>query len=90
MPSLLFEIGCEELPASACREAEAQLRSELAKLGEGSVFVGPRRLALMVDELLREVVVPDGELPSDWRAAMATIASPSGHPGAVCATTNEL
>jgi len=31
-------------------------------------------LALMVDELLREVVVPDGELPSDWREAMTTIA----------------
>ena len=25
MPTLLFEIGCEELPAGACREAEAQL-----------------------------------------------------------------
>lgn len=51
MPSLLFEIGCEELPASACVEAEAQLRSELAKLGEGSVFVGPRRLVLLVEDL---------------------------------------
>ena len=59
MPSLLFEIGCEELPASACVEAEAQLRSELAKLGEGSVFVGPRRLALLVDDL------PDRE-PDEW------------------------
>lgn len=51
MPSLLFEIGCEELPASACEEAEAQLRAELAKLGEGSVFVGPRRLAILVSDL---------------------------------------
>ena len=51
MPSLLFEIGCEELPASACREAEAQLRAELAKLGEGRVLVGPRRLALLVADL---------------------------------------
>ena len=59
MPSLLFEIGCEELPASACAEAEAQLRSELAKLGEGSVFVGPRRLALIVDDL------PERE-PDEW------------------------
>ena len=25
MPTLLLELGCEELPASACREAEAQL-----------------------------------------------------------------
>ena len=31
-------------------------------------------LALMVDELLREVIVPDGELPADWRAAMMAIA----------------
>ncbi len=59
MPSLLFEIGCEELPASACAEAEAQLRSELAKLGEGSVFVGPRRLALLVEDL------PERE-PDEW------------------------
>jgi glycyl-tRNA synthetase beta chain len=59
LPSLLFEIGCEELPASACAEAEAQLRSELAKLGEGSVFVGPRRLVLLVDDL------PERE-PDEW------------------------
>jgi glycyl-tRNA synthetase beta chain len=51
LPSLLFEIGCEELPASACEEAEAQLRVELARLGEGHVFVGPRRLVLLVDDL---------------------------------------
>ena len=59
MPSLLLEIGCEELPASACEEAEAQLRSELAKLGDGSVFVGPRRLALLVTDL------PERE-PDEW------------------------
>jgi len=59
LPSLLFEIGCEELPASVCAEAEAQLRSELANLGEGSVFVGPRRLALIVDDL------PERE-PDEW------------------------
>ncbi|HSE81077.1 MAG TPA: glycine--tRNA ligase subunit beta [Gaiellaceae bacterium] len=52
MPSLLFEIGCEELPASACREAEAQLRELwLPDLGEGAVHVGPRRLALFVPEV---------------------------------------
>jgi len=59
LPSLLLEIGCEELPASACEEAEAQLRSELAKLGDGSVFVGPRRLALLVTDL------PERE-PDEW------------------------
>ena len=37
LPSLLLEIGCEELPAAACREAEAQLRERwLPELGEGS------------------------------------------------------
>jgi len=59
LPSLLFEIGCEELPASACAEAEAQLRSDLAKLGQGSVLVGPRRLVLLVDDL------PERE-PDEW------------------------
>jgi glycyl-tRNA synthetase beta chain len=52
LPSLLLEIGCEELPASACREAAAQLRERwLPELGEGTVYVGPRRLALLVDEI---------------------------------------
>ena len=59
MPSLLFEIGCEELPASACAQAEAQLRTELAKLGAGRVLVGPRRLVLLVDHL------PERE-PDEW------------------------
>ncbi|HXV56950.1 MAG TPA: glycine--tRNA ligase subunit beta [Gaiellaceae bacterium] len=61
MPRLLFEIGCEELPASACREAEAQLRSRWlpALGGGGTVFVGPRRLALLVED------VPERE-PDQW------------------------
>jgi glycyl-tRNA synthetase beta chain len=59
LPALLFEIGCEELPASACLEAERQLKDELAKLGQGRVFVGPRRLALVVDGL------PERE-PDEW------------------------
>jgi glycyl-tRNA synthetase beta chain len=54
LPALLFEIGCEELPASACREAEAQL-PELARRELGAkpaaVFVSPRRLALVIDDL---------------------------------------
>ena len=49
---LLFEIGCEELPARAVYEAEAQLAG-LSKTHLGatpdSVFVGPRRLAILVD-----------------------------------------
>ena len=54
MPSLLLEIGCEELPAGACREAEAQLpllaERELGTAPD-QVFVGPRRLALLYDEI---------------------------------------
>jgi glycyl-tRNA synthetase beta chain len=54
MPSLLLEIGCEELPAGACREAEAQL-PELAHAHIGTapsqLFVGPRRLAFLIDDL---------------------------------------
>jgi glycyl-tRNA synthetase beta chain len=54
MPTLLFEIGCEELPASACREAEAQLPGLCAHhLGAdpAHVYVGPRRLAILVEDL---------------------------------------
>jgi glycyl-tRNA synthetase beta chain len=54
MPSLLFEIGCEELPASACREAAEQL-PELCRRQLGAepaaVLVGPRRLTVVVDDL---------------------------------------
>ncbi len=54
MPTLLLEIGCEELPASACREAEAQLPvlglKELQVLPT-RIYVGPRRLAIFIDEV---------------------------------------
>jgi glycyl-tRNA synthetase beta chain len=54
MPTLLLEVGCEELPASACREAEAQLpalvRSQLG-VEASHVYVTPRRIAFVVDEL---------------------------------------
>jgi glycyl-tRNA synthetase beta chain len=52
LPTLLFEIGCEELPARAVYEAQAQLPG-LSETHLGakpySVFVGPRRLAIVVD-----------------------------------------
>jgi glycyl-tRNA synthetase beta chain len=52
VPTLLLEIGCEELPAGACREAEAQL-PVLSERELGAppthVFVGPRRLAVLLD-----------------------------------------
>ena len=54
MPSLLLEIGAEELPAGACREAEAQL-PELARAHIGAtpseLFIGPRRLAFLIEDL---------------------------------------
>ena len=53
MPSLLVEIGCEELPAAACYEAEAQLRDHVrAALGlePTQVFVSPRRVAFLVED----------------------------------------
>src|SRR5512133_2115523 len=54
MATLLIEIGCEELPASACREAERQL-PELARrvlgIEPSRVFVTPRRLALLADDV---------------------------------------
>lgn len=54
MPTLLLEIGCEELPAAACREAGAQLPDLCRKhLGADprQVLIGPRRLALIVGDL---------------------------------------
>ncbi len=54
MPTLLLEIGCEELPASACREAGQQL-PELCRRLLGAaperVLIGPRRLAVLVPDL---------------------------------------
>jgi glycyl-tRNA synthetase beta chain len=62
MATLLIEIGCEELPASACREAQAQL-PELAHRAIGAaptqVLVTPRRLAILVEE------VPE-RTPDEW------------------------
>jgi len=54
MPSLLIELGCEELPASACREAEAQLPglvSEQLGVEPSHVYVTPRRVSFVVDDL---------------------------------------
>jgi glycyl-tRNA synthetase beta chain len=54
LPDLLFEIGCEELPARACREALEQLPGLVeAQLGKApaDVWVGPRRLVVGVGDL---------------------------------------
>jgi glycyl-tRNA synthetase beta chain len=54
MATLLLEIGCEELPAAACREALAQL-PELCRrtfgLDASRVLVTPRRLAVLVEDM---------------------------------------
>jgi glycyl-tRNA synthetase beta chain len=59
---LLFEIGVEELPARAVYEAEAQLPALAERhLGRAplEVYVGPRRLAILVDGL-------EGETGDEW------------------------
>ena len=54
MATLLLEIGCEELPAGACREAEQQL-PELVERELGTrpdrLFIGPRRLAALLEDV---------------------------------------
>ena len=54
MATLLIEVGCEELPASACREAERQL-PELARRVLGfepsRVLITPRRLAVLAEDV---------------------------------------
>lgn len=59
MPDVLIEIGCEELPASACREAIAQVPDLMSaalasqQLPEAAieVMVGPRRIAVIARDL---------------------------------------
>ncbi len=62
MATLLLEIGCEELPAGACREAAEQLPAlverELGVRAE-RVFVTPRRIAVVVDEIGEQT-------PDEW------------------------
>ena len=54
MATLLIELGCEELPAAACREAERQL-PDLARSVLGieptRVLVTARRLAVLVEDV---------------------------------------
>jgi glycyl-tRNA synthetase beta chain len=62
VPTLLLEIGCEELPAAACREAEEQLPAlSERELGTAPthVFVGPRRLALLLEDVAEHT-------PDEW------------------------
>jgi tetrameric-type glycyl-tRNA synthetase beta subunit len=62
MATLLLEIGCEELPASACREAETQLPFLVDReLGAppDRVFVGPRRIAALLLDVAERT-------PDEW------------------------
>jgi tetrameric-type glycyl-tRNA synthetase beta subunit len=62
MATLLIEIGCEELPASACREAQAQL-PELCRRVFGTaptgVLITARRLAVLIEEIAERT-------PDEW------------------------
>jgi glycyl-tRNA synthetase beta chain len=59
VPDLLIEIGCEEIPSSACREAIAQapglLDAALADLhlasGPATAYVAPRRIAVFAGDV---------------------------------------
>ncbi len=59
MPDLLFELGCEELPASAVRRAYTQLGQEVVKRldeaglahGTATLMGTPRRLILWMPEI---------------------------------------
>jgi glycyl-tRNA synthetase beta chain len=62
MATLLFEIGCEELPASACAQAHEQLSERCKRIlgvGPSEVLVGPRRLAILVRDLSERT-------PDEW------------------------
>src|SRR4051812_26249847 len=79
-------LGRAELASAAIRVADTEgidavsMRRLAGELEVGTmtlyhyVRTKDELLALMVDELLEEVVVPEGELPDDWRAAMTMIA----------------
>jgi glycyl-tRNA synthetase beta chain len=77
--TLLFEIGCEELPATACREAEAQLPALCqAQLGKppDRLLIGPRRLAIVVEDLPERTPDQVRRGPSD-RAAFDEAGRPT-------------
>ena len=81
MPELLIEIGCEELPAVACQEAERQLSNLPALLADRfklasqvTVHVAPRRLAVIVHEFSPQAVPargPRADAPPQAREGFA-------------------
>ncbi len=85
MPDLLIEIGCEELPAAACLEAERQLPELLTRsLSEAGlesrdarIHVGPRRLVAIAsvppqrDAVASQQRGPRADAPEAARAGFA-------------------
>ncbi len=62
MPVLLVEIGCEELPSSAVYDAGEQLPGlvrEHLGVDPSELYLGPRRLAVLVSEMPADV-------PEEW------------------------
>ena len=84
MPDLLIEVGCEELPSTACHEIVEQapgiVASSLAALGlEGgplTVSVAPRRFAVHAPGL------PDGTAPSAQEVRGPSVEAAFGPDGA--------
>ncbi|MBS1724025.1 MAG: glycine--tRNA ligase subunit beta [Armatimonadetes bacterium] len=85
MPDLLFELGCEELPASSVRRAFEQLKGEVCKkleaagigYGEAVALGTPRRLILSVKDVVGQQ--PDKEKEARGPALAAAYDS-SGAP----------
>src|SRR6476620_7164069 len=85
MPDLLIEIGCEELPAAACREAERQLPELLTRSlsrarlesRDSRIHVGPRRLVAIAsvppqrDAVATRQRGPRADAPEAARAGFA-------------------
>jgi glycyl-tRNA synthetase beta chain len=62
MATLLLEIGCEELPAGACREAGEQLPTLVERelgLRPARVLISPRRIAVLVEDVAEQT-------PDEW------------------------
>jgi glycyl-tRNA synthetase beta chain len=62
MATLLLEIGCEELPARACREAGEQLPTLVERelgLRPERVLISPRRIAVLVEDVAEQT-------PDEW------------------------
>jgi len=89
MPDLLLEVGCEELPSSACREIVEQApglaRQALDAAGLNGaavrVSVAPRRFALRVDGLPAELRkgIQDAAVKAEDRAIPAQDGIPEAH-----------